>query len=66
MLNFITYNEAKYSAAIAEDSKMDNTSMRTIALLTMIFLPGTFVATLFSMTIIDWAPGEGVQPRFSP
>lgn len=28
--------------------------MKTLAAVTMIFLPGTFVATLFSMPLFDW------------
>ena len=44
---------------IAEDSRRDNTSMKAIAAVTMFFLPGTFVASLFSMPIFRWNSDSG-------
>ena len=64
MLSMITQNEAEHMAAIAVDSKRDSTAMKAIAVLTMLFLPGTFVATFFSMTMFDWNPSNGT-PRVS-
>ena len=57
MLSMITQNEAEHMAAIAVDSKRDSTAMKAIAVLTMLILPGTFVAT-FSMTMFDWNPSN--------
>ena len=34
--------------------------MRTIALVTVIFLPGTFTATLFSVDFFDMQPHQGI------
>lgn len=45
---------ADSSHTIAVQSKRDNLSMMTIAAITMIFLPGTFVASLFAMPVLDW------------
>ncbi|KAI1098003.1 hypothetical protein F4804DRAFT_346684 [Jackrogersella minutella] len=39
---------------ISKATQRDGSQMRSIALLTMIFLPGTFVATLFSMSFFNW------------
>lgn len=39
---------AKASREIAVESKRDSSSMKTIAAVTMFFLPGTFVASLFA------------------
>lgn len=36
------------------DSKRDSIAMKTIAILGIVFLPGTFVATLFSINMFDW------------
>jgi hypothetical protein len=44
---------------IAEDSKRDSTSMKAIAAVTMLFLPGTFVASLFAMPIFSWNATAG-------
>jgi Mg2+ and Co2+ transporter CorA len=43
-LNKINTDIAKSSQQIAVESRRDNASMKTIAVLTLIFLPGTFVA----------------------
>ncbi|KAI8965303.1 hypothetical protein F5Y11DRAFT_344746 [Daldinia sp. FL1419] len=39
--------------ALARDNMNESKQMKSIAVVTMIFLPGTFVATLFSMSIFD-------------
>ncbi|TVY41047.1 hypothetical protein LSUB1_G003808 [Lachnellula subtilissima] len=39
---------------IALESKADSSAMKAIAVLTMIFLPGTFVASFFAMPLFDW------------
>jgi hypothetical protein len=38
--------------------------MKTIAIMTMIFLPPTFFATLFAMPLLKWDDPEVMQPRF--
>ncbi|KAI1737669.1 hypothetical protein F4680DRAFT_427568 [Xylaria scruposa] len=50
---------------IAAAAKTDSSQMKTIALVTMVFLPATFVASLFSMTFFDWNPpkGEHMSPE---
>ncbi|KAI9766808.1 MAG: hypothetical protein M1840_006283 [Geoglossum simile] len=45
---------AKSSAQIAEEARRDSSSMKTIATLTLVFLPATFVASMFSMSIFNW------------
>jgi len=40
----LSYGIAKSSAQIAEESRRDSYSMKTIAVLTLIFLPGTAIA----------------------
>ncbi|CAD6594358.1 MAG: hypothetical protein ASARMPRED_009242 [Alectoria sarmentosa] len=45
---------AKDSKSIAAASKRDSSAMKSIALLTMLFLPATFVSTVFAMPILDW------------
>ncbi|OKP03799.1 hypothetical protein PENSUB_6808 [Penicillium subrubescens] len=56
MLSVITQSDAEYTAAIAIDGKRDSIAMRTISILGIVYLPATFVATLFSMDIFSW-PG---------
>lgn len=45
---------AETSATIAQESKKDSSSMKAIAVLTMCFLPGTFLAAIFAMPLFNW------------
>ncbi|KLU85099.1 hypothetical protein MAPG_04131 [Magnaporthiopsis poae ATCC 64411] len=44
---------------IAEKTKKDGEQMKSIAILTMVFLPATFLATFFSMSFFKWDVPEG-------
>lgn len=44
----------KLSLEIARESKRDASAMKAIAVLTMFFLPGTLVASLFAMPLFNW------------
>ncbi|KAH8751297.1 hypothetical protein F5883DRAFT_578091 [Diaporthe sp. PMI_573] len=44
--------------AIAKATQADSRQMRSISVLTMVFLPATFVATVFSMTFFNWSPEQ--------
>ncbi|KAL2864027.1 uncharacterized protein BJX67DRAFT_229958 [Aspergillus lucknowensis] len=62
LFNLITQNDSLLSTSIAQDSreiaaasKRDSSSMKILAFLTTFFLPGTFVATFFSMPLFDWS-----------
>ena len=58
MLSTITQNDAEYTAAIAVDGKRDNIAMKTIAILGIVYLPGTFMATLFSINMFNWGGAD--------
>lgn len=58
MLTTITQSDAEYTAAIAVDGKRDSIAMKTIAILGIVFLPGTFVATLFSINMFKWGGAD--------
>ena len=58
MLSAIAQSDAEYTAAIAVDGKHDGTAMKTVAILGIVFLPGTFVATLFSLDIFRWGDND--------
>ncbi|KAL8837662.1 MAG: hypothetical protein Q9176_005579 [Flavoplaca citrina] len=48
---------------IARETKTETVSMKIITLVTLFFLPGTFVATLMSTDIIRWDTGtKDYQP----
>jgi glutamate-1-semialdehyde 2,1-aminomutase len=58
LYSFIAQTDNRYSARLAELSGRDSTSMKILAFITTIFLPGTFVATMFSMDMFTWQPDE--------
>ncbi|KAL8745835.1 MAG: hypothetical protein Q9190_002064 [Brigantiaea leucoxantha] len=55
---------AEASRRIALETRMDSDAMKTIAALTMVYLPGTFVATLFGMVFFT-VSSTGAETRFS-
>ena len=55
VFNLVTQQDAATSTTIARETKADGSAMRVIATLTMVFLPGTFTAALFGMSILDHA-----------
>ncbi|GAB1316486.1 hypothetical protein MFIFM68171_06696 [Madurella fahalii] len=51
---------------IALEMRRDSRHMRSIALVTMVFLPGTFFASVFSMTFFNWdSDGSSADPILS-
>ncbi|KAF8862500.1 hypothetical protein BDZ45DRAFT_723050 [Acephala macrosclerotiorum] len=52
-----TQGEINFEIALA--TGRDSRHMRSIALLTMVFLPGTFFASVFSMTFFNWTGSNG-------
>ncbi|KAF2477888.1 uncharacterized protein BDR25DRAFT_250230 [Lindgomyces ingoldianus] len=54
-----SHSETNVEVALA--TNQDSRHMRSIALVTMIFLPGTFFASMFSMTFFNWSNQPGTQ-----
>ncbi|KAJ9130657.1 hypothetical protein NKR19_g9805 [Coniochaeta hoffmannii] len=50
------WSQGETNMEIATSSAEDSSQMRSIALVTMVFLPGTFFASIFSMTFFNWTP----------
>jgi len=47
---------------LAHSAKRDSTSMKTLSLLGAIFLPATYLASVFSMTFFNFQNGTGEPP----
>lgn len=48
------------NARMAVSSSRDSSSMKALAVITAVFLPGEFISSLFGMSIFDWQPdGSG-------
>ncbi|KAH6847084.1 hypothetical protein B0I37DRAFT_137773 [Chaetomium sp. MPI-CAGE-AT-0009] len=52
------WSHGETNMEIATASGEDSRQMRSIALVTMVFLPGTFFASMFSMTFFNWKAGS--------
>ncbi|KAK0610877.1 hypothetical protein B0T14DRAFT_570807 [Immersiella caudata] len=50
---------AKANNTIALETKRESTQMRSIALLTMVYLPMSCVASIFSTSLFNFSPSEG-------
>lgn len=61
----ISIEIAKTSQTIAEETKKDGSSMKTLAVVTLIYLPCTTVSSVLAMPLFDWnADGRNVvSPR---
>ncbi|KAF3004729.1 hypothetical protein E8E14_008971 [Neopestalotiopsis sp. 37M] len=51
--------QGEINLEIAKATSRDSKHMRSIALVTMVFLPGTFFAGMFSMTFFNWSSDNG-------
>jgi protein-S-isoprenylcysteine O-methyltransferase Ste14 len=49
----VTQQDASTSTTIAREAKADGNSMKVIAALTMVFLPGTFLSSVFGMAALN-------------
>ncbi|KAK3365886.1 hypothetical protein B0T24DRAFT_404818 [Lasiosphaeria ovina] len=58
------WSHGETNVAIATATSQDSSQMRSIAIVTMVFLPGTFFASVFSMTFFNWSPDPN-QPVVS-
>ena len=64
LFNLITRSDVQASIELARATKNDSSSMKTIAIMTMAFLPATFFAALFAMPMLEWKSTPVIQERF--
>ncbi|OIW32029.1 hypothetical protein CONLIGDRAFT_678461 [Coniochaeta ligniaria NRRL 30616] len=60
----LTHEDAGASINIATASKRDSSSMKTVAVMTMAFLPATFFAALFAVPSLRWDQARVMQDNF--
>ncbi|KAF5557916.1 hypothetical protein FNAPI_5289 [Fusarium napiforme] len=56
--------QGETNVEIALATSQDSRHMKSIALVTMLFLPGTFFASMFSMGFFEWKPEYGTVTVF--
>ncbi|KAI1735240.1 hypothetical protein F4680DRAFT_435894 [Xylaria scruposa] len=54
LYNLITQQDSYLSSKLARESLRDSKAMKTLSILTILFLPGAFVATLFSTNMFEF------------
>lgn len=52
--NLLMQRESKITTSVMEARKGDANAIKTIAFLLMAFLPGAYIAVLFSGSMFDW------------
>ena len=57
----IGHEIARDSRLLALAAQRDSSSMKSLAVVTMFFLPGTFVSSLFSIPLFDWDTSDPTQ-----
>ncbi|KAL6922041.1 hypothetical protein ACHAPO_002803 [Fusarium lateritium] len=57
--NLISENYSLSNSIISISTLRDAASMKTLAFVTMFFLPGSFISALFSTDLFDWDNAEG-------
>lgn len=60
LYNLVAQMDSALNAQLAAAAGRDSTSMKILAFISAVFLPGSFVAGIFSMSMFDWqANGNG-------
>ncbi|KAK2024646.1 hypothetical protein LX32DRAFT_666543 [Colletotrichum zoysiae] len=59
VISRIARHDTQTNTAISVATREDSSQMRSIAFVTMIFLPVTSIATIFSMNVFDWQAKDG-------
>ncbi|KAM0487316.1 hypothetical protein ACHAP7_001828 [Fusarium lateritium] len=54
LYNLITQHDSYLQARLARESLRDSKAMKTLSILTILFLPGAFIATIFSTNMFDF------------
>ena len=60
----MTRNDASANITLAKAAVSDSKSMKVIAVMTMVFLPGTFLAALFAVPSLQWDSDKVIQDNF--
>ena len=59
LYNFVAQLDNQTSAELAASTSRDSTSMKILAFISALFLPGNFVSAMFSMDMFDWKGSDG-------
>ncbi|KAF2443470.1 hypothetical protein P171DRAFT_432717 [Karstenula rhodostoma CBS 690.94] len=57
--NMVAQRDSQVMTRLGEAARLDSGAMKTIALVTMAFLPPTFLSAIFSMSFFSFTPEQG-------
>jgi Mg2+ and Co2+ transporter CorA len=60
----MTRSDAQTNIVLAKAAREDSYSMKTIAVMTMAFLPATYLAALFAVPSLKWDSGPVITNKF--
>jgi hypothetical protein len=64
IFNLVNQMDTGASLQIAAKGREDSSSMKVLAVMTTLFLPGTFFATLFALPTLHWDEDQVISSRF--
>lgn len=64
LYSLIAQRDNRINLEIAASNKQDGFAMKTISIMTIVFLPGTFISSFFSMSMFDWQAETVISSRF--
>jgi len=56
--------DAQTNIVLAKAAREDSYSMKTIAVMTMAFLPATYLAALFALPLLQWDSSPVIADKF--
>ncbi|TVY52504.1 hypothetical protein LCER1_G006989, partial [Lachnellula cervina] len=61
--NTVAQHDSRIAVLIAEATQVDSASMKTISILGLVFMPGTFICALFSTSFFNFSPATSTEPQ---
>ncbi|KAG9234148.1 hypothetical protein BJ875DRAFT_462349 [Amylocarpus encephaloides] len=61
--NIVAQHDSRVAVGINEAAKTDSAAMKTISILGLIFLPGTFICAIFSTSFFNFSPASDGKPQ---
>ncbi|CZR68590.1 uncharacterized protein PAC_18489 [Phialocephala subalpina] len=61
--NTVAQHDSRIAVQIGKATQIDSAAMKTISVLGLAFLPGTFICALFSTSFFNFSPGNATDPQ---
>ncbi|OBT38898.1 hypothetical protein VE00_10782 [Pseudogymnoascus sp. WSF 3629] len=61
--NTVAQHDSHIAVLVGKATQIDSAAVKTISVLGLAFLPGTFICALFSTSFFNFSPGSGTDPQ---